>query len=161
VRLGDDLDQRRAGAVQVDARHPRQPLVQTLAGVFLEVRARDADALERTVIENDVDRPFGDDRQLVLTDLVALRQVRVEVILAREHGTARDARVDREPELHRHPHRLGVQHRQHARIAEVDEIRLRVGRRPVRGGGAREDLRARRQLRVDLESDDRFPRAHA
>ena len=56
-----------------------------------------------------------------------------------------------------HAHRLGVEHRQHAGVAEVDEVRLRVGRGAEGRGRAREDLRARRELRVDLEADDAFP----
>ena len=43
VRLGDDFQQRRAGAVQVDAGHAREVFVQRLAGVFFEVRARQVD----------------------------------------------------------------------------------------------------------------------
>ena len=41
VGLGDDLEQRRAGAVEVDAGHAVEVLVQRLAGVLLEVRARE------------------------------------------------------------------------------------------------------------------------
>ncbi len=56
VGLRDDLEQRRAGAVQVDAREPVEVLVQRLARVLLEVRARDADRLLRAVLEHDVER---------------------------------------------------------------------------------------------------------
>jgi hypothetical protein len=42
VGLGDDLEQRRAGAVEVDAGHAVEVLVQALAGVLLEVGARQA-----------------------------------------------------------------------------------------------------------------------
>ena len=41
IRLGDDLEQRRAGAIQIDARLAVKIFVQRFAGVFLEVRARD------------------------------------------------------------------------------------------------------------------------
>ena len=44
VGLGDDLQQRRAGAVQVDAGLAVVVLVQRLAGVFLEVGARQVHA---------------------------------------------------------------------------------------------------------------------
>ena len=50
----------------------------------------------RAVIEHDVERALRDDRQLVLADLVALRQVRIEVVLAREHRVrARSSRRSR------------------------------------------------------------------
>jgi hypothetical protein len=41
-RLRDDLDQRRAGAVQVDAGGAVEGVVQRLAGILLEMRAGDA-----------------------------------------------------------------------------------------------------------------------
>ena len=46
-------------------------------------------------------------------------------------------------------------------IAQVDQVRLGVGRGAVVRRGAGEDLRLRRQLRVDLQPDDGFPAAHA
>ena len=45
VGLGHDLEQRRAGAVEIDAGHAVEIFVQRLARVFLEVRAREADCL--------------------------------------------------------------------------------------------------------------------
>jgi hypothetical protein len=42
--LGDDLEQRRAGAIEVDAAHAVEVFVQRLAGVLLEMRAREVDA---------------------------------------------------------------------------------------------------------------------
>ena len=90
VGLGDDLEQRRAGAIEVDARQAVEVLVQRLAGVLFEVRARDADRLARAVVEHDLERALLDDRLLVLADLVALRQIGIEVVLAREHRAVRD-----------------------------------------------------------------------
>ena len=54
VGLGDDLQQRRAGAIQVDARLALEVLVQRFARVLFEVRARDADRLARAVVEHDL-----------------------------------------------------------------------------------------------------------
>ena len=113
--------------------------------------------LARAVLEQDLDVAVLDDRLLVLADLVALRQVRIEVILAREDRAARHAGADGEPEHDCHAHGFAVQHRQHAGVAEVHEVRLDVRRRAVGGRRAGEDLRARRELRVDLEADDGFP----
>ena len=157
VRLGNDLEKRRPRPIEVDSARAAEPLVQGLAGVFLEVRARDADDLARPVLEQDLDRAVLDDGLLVLADLVALRQVRVEVVLAREDRSPRDRRADRKPELDGHAHGLAIQHGKHARIAEVHQVGLRVRRAAIGRRRAREDLRARRELRVDLEADDCFP----
>ena len=134
VGLRDDLEQRRSRAVEVDARKPVEILVQRLARVLLEVGAGDADALRRAVLEQHVEPARLHHRQLVLADLVALRQVRIEVVLAREDRAARDRRAGREPEPHGHAHGVEVEHRQHARIPEVNEVGLGVRRGAKRGG---------------------------
>jgi hypothetical protein len=88
VRLGDDLQQGRAGAVQVDAGHAVEVFVQALAGVLFQVGAGDADgffhAVAGLVADLDGQAAALDDGQLELADLVALGQVGVEVILAGE-----------------------------------------------------------------------------
>ncbi len=148
VRLRDDLQQRRARAVQVDAGITIESLVDRLAGVFLEVRPRDADALLVALVVRNEQLAVLDDRQLVLADLVALRQVRVEVVLAAE--------------LAGHAHDFLVEHRQDARVAEIDQAGLGVRLGAVGRGCAREDLALRRKLRMDLQPDDDFPgRTHA
>ena len=43
VRLAHDLDERNAGAIQVDRRCAGKSIVNRLAGVFLHVHARDAE----------------------------------------------------------------------------------------------------------------------
>ena len=159
IGFGDDFEQRRAGTVQVDARKPAQTLVHGFARVLLEVRARNADALVLAVGILDEQLAVLDDRQLVLADLVALGQVRVEVVLAREDRTRRHGGVDGQPEHGRHAHDFFVEHGQHARVTEVDQASLRVRLGPVRRRGGRENLALRRELRVDLQPDHGFPGA--
>ncbi len=160
VGLGDDLEERRAGAIQIDAARVRKTLVKGLSRILLEVRPRDPDRLCGAVIEHDADRSVADDRMLVLADLIALRQVGIEIILAREDRPRCDLRIDGEAEFDRHAQRLAIEHRERPRIGEIHQIRLRVGRRTVCRGRAREYLRARRQLRMDFETDDDFPVTH-
>jgi hypothetical protein len=74
LRLGDDLEERRAGAVEIDAAHAVEVFVQGLAGVFLEVRRVRRIVLSPSFPWN-ADGATLHDRQLVLADLVALRQV--------------------------------------------------------------------------------------
>src|SRR3546814_2339606 len=60
-------------------------LVDRLAGVLLQVQALDADLAGLAVLEVEHDGPLADDGVKVLRDLIALRQVGVEVVLALEH----------------------------------------------------------------------------
>ena len=151
VGLGHDLDQRRAAAVEVhDARlgavdAAGAALVHQLRRVLLHVHAVDAHVAE-------VAR--GPQRNVVLADLVALRQVRIEVVLAVEDRARRDLAVERHRDHQREVHRLGVRHRQRARMAEADRAGVRV--RLVAEGerAAAEHLGLRPQLDVDLDADD-------
>ena len=80
--------------------------------------------LTSTVIEHDGERPFADDRLLVLADLIALRQIGIEIVLAREDRAARNRCADGESELDRHSHGFRVQHRQHPGVGEIDQTGL-------------------------------------
>jgi hypothetical protein len=71
VGLGDDLEQRRAGAIQVDAALALIVLVQRFAGVLLEVRAGQVD-LVLLIANEELDEAALHDRRLVLADLIAL-----------------------------------------------------------------------------------------
>ena len=106
------------------------------------------------------------DRLVVLGDLVRLREVRIEVVLAVELRARRDLAAEREAGHDRQPDGLAVQHRQHARVGEADRAGVAVGRVAEAQLAAAEHLRARQQLDVDLEADHRLPagqvdRAHA
>ncbi len=73
-------------------------VVHRLAGILFKVQALDADLdvleLALTVgTERDDDLALADDRVLELRDLVALRQVRIEVVLAVEDGAIVDLRL--------------------------------------------------------------------
>lgn len=82
--------------------------MQALAGVLLQVRAGDADALGGAVFQGDVEVALADDGMVHLAGLVALRQVRVEVVLAGEHVLPVDPCVDRQAEQAGHAYGLLV-----------------------------------------------------
>jgi hypothetical protein len=128
-----------------------------LAGVFFQVRAGDADALDGAVFQGDVQVALADDRQVHLADLVALGQVRVEVVLAREHVALADFGVDRQAEHARHAHRFLVQHRQYAGHAQVDQAGLGVRLGTEGGGAAGENLRLGGELGMNFQPDHNFP----
>src|SRR5690606_24715833 len=101
-------------------------LVERLAGILLQMRTRNADAPPRAVAGIDFQRTAGDDRPVVLADLVSLREIGIEIVLAREDRPRLDPGADREPEAHRHAHRLPVQHREDAWQAEIEGTGLRI-----------------------------------
>jgi hypothetical protein len=158
VGFGDDFQQRRAGAVEVDAGLALIVLVQRLAGVFFEVRACQVH-LVRLVADEELDRAALHHRRFVLADLVALGQVWVEIVLAREDRQRRDGRPHRQAEADRTLDRAAVHHRQRAGKRQIDRRGLRIRRGTEGGGRAAEYLRLRRELRVGLQADDDFETA--
>jgi len=157
VRLGNDFQQRGAGAIEVDAAHAVEVFVQALAGIFLQMRAGHADAFYGAVFQGDVQITLADDGVIHLAGLVALGQVRVEVVLARENVGHADLGVDRQTKLDRVTHGLSIEYRQGARHAQVNQAGLGVGFGAKGGGAAGEDLRRGGELGVDFQPDDDFP----
>jgi hypothetical protein len=140
---------------------------RSLPAVLFEMDADETDRA-RAGRRVDLDRAAGREGAVVLGDLVALRKIRVEVVLARETGVGVNGRSDglREPQPERDG--VAVQNGKRSRKAETDRARGLV-----RGGSDRdrtraEDLRSRLELSVDLEPDDgenprlfrRFDRRH-
>ena len=157
VRLGDDLHQRYAGAVEIDERQCRALVVQRLAGVLFQMQPLDPDGGALTAGEFDRDLALAHDRRLVLADLISLRQIRIKVVLAVEHRAQIDLRIEAEPGAHRLPDAFLVDDGQHARHRRIDQRNMRVRLAAEFGRGARKQFRVRGNLGVDLEPDDDFP----
>src|SRR5690606_22968464 len=160
IGLTHDLDERRSRTVQIDGRGALDP-VQVLAGVFFQVHPGDACG-ERRAIDLEVDPPVLAERQLVLADLVALRQVRIKVVLASEDAALVDRAAQGQRRAHTETYGLLVDRGQGARQAQANGAHVAVRRSPEVGRTPAEQLGASRELRVDLESDDWFVfRGHA
>ena len=157
IGLGDDFHQRHAGAIEVDERHRGMLVVQQLAGVLLEVKPLDADPRRLAVRHVDHNLAFADDRRFVLADLVALRQIRIEVVLAVEHRLEVDLGLQPEPGAHRLAHAFLVDHRQHAGHGGIDERHMRVRLAAERGRCAGKQLGLRGHLGMHFHADDHFP----
>ncbi len=157
VRPGDDLHQRHARAVEIDEAAGGVLVVQGLAGILLQVQPLDADGDRGAVGHVDQHLALADDRILVLRDLVALRQIRVEVVLPVEHRAQVDLRLEAEAGAHRLGDAFGVDHRQHAGHRGIDQRDVVVRLGAELGGGAGEQLRLARHLGVDLHADDHLP----
>ena len=163
VRLGNDLQQRRAGAVQVDAGFAVEILVQRLAGILFQMGARQTDDLLVSLVAGtDLQGQIAADhhRQIHLADLVALGEVRVKVVLAREHRLPRHLGADRQAKADGAIDGLLVEDRQNAGQGEVDRASLGIRLGTEGGGSTRENLRNGRQLRVRFDADDDFPLIH-
>src|SRR5690606_25587728 len=90
-----------------------------------------------------------------LADLVALREVRVEVVLAVEAAQGLHTPLEREGGTHRLHDRARVEHRQHAGQPGVDHGDAGVRLAAEGDRGVREQLRRDVELDVDLEADRR------
>jgi hypothetical protein len=135
-------------------------LVQRLAGVFFEVGAGQVHELFLLADRANRQPAALHHRNLELADLVALGQVGVEVVLAREHRARRDAGAHRQAELDGADHGFAVEHRQHAGQGDVHGIGLHVRLGAEGDAAAGENLGLGLQLGVGFQPDDDFPVAH-
>ncbi len=173
VRLSDNFRQRRARAIQIDVRKAidiRQSFVNILAGVFFEMQARDLHGHRPPVVRvagfvaiggHDLKGAVCRKRLIVLRDLIALGQVGIKIILAREDRSLVDVQSQRQRCARAEFDRAPIQHRQRARQTETHGTRVRVGRVAKMRRAAAKDFRRSVQLRMDLEADDGFPGVHS
>ena len=129
--------------------------MDALAGVVFHVDARDADALVRAG-HVDIDPAVLGQRLIVLRNLVALGQIRIEVILAGEDRAGVHRAVQRQRGLDGEFHSMAVQHRQRARQTQANRADIGIGRRSETGGAAAENLGSRGQLDVHFQADHRL-----
>ncbi len=123
------------------------------------MHARDPDDdLARAVGARKRQPSLAGERLVVLGNLIALRQVGIEIILAGKHGLCVDPAAQRERRANRKLDRAPVEHGQRARQPETHRTHRRVRRRAKRRPASAEDLGVRQQLSVDLEADDGFER---
>jgi hypothetical protein len=114
--------------------------VQQFAGILLQMQPLDPYIDGAAAIEFDLDHALAHDRRFVLADLVALRRIRIEIVLAVEHRAQIDLRVEAKPGPHRLPHAFFVDHGQHARHRGVHQRNMGVRLAAEFGRGAREQL---------------------
>ncbi len=132
-------------------------VVQAFAGILLEMQPGDADLAHRPVGHVQTDPAMPDHRLLVLRDLIAGRQVGVEVVLALEDTCQVDLSGKAEPGLDRLLNAMPVDDRQHPREGGVDRRDLGIGLGAKIGCRPGEQLGLRDHLGMDLEPDHRFP----
>ena len=153
--LADDLQQRRAGTIQIDQAILAAALlvVHHLAGVLLEMDANDANPF-RSVRGGDLEPAIATEREVVLADLVVLRQVGIVIVLAVPLGERSDGAAQRERRLEGEVERPAVHDGQRAGQAGAYGTGGRVRRQAKLSTTAAKELGARQQLDVDFQADD-------
>jgi hypothetical protein len=131
-------------------------IVHQLAGILLDMNPLDTDDF-LTLIGFDGQRSLAHDRMIKLRNLIALRQIGIEIILAIEAAPVMDFGIDGQPGTYRLLHAFAVQHRQHSRHCGVDQRNLSVRFRTEFGRCAGEQLGVGRNLRVNLKADHDLP----
>ena len=101
--------------------------MQIFRRVLFHVQARDSDFLRRA-FHLDLQPPLGRERQLVHGNLIALRQIGIEIIFAGESRKFVYPRPQCQRRAHRQFHRLAIQHRQRARQSQAHRARVLVRR---------------------------------
>ena len=104
--------------------------MQRFAGVLFQVQPLDADLdllCRRHIDSHDA---LADDRALVLGNLIALRQIGIEIILPIEARTQIDLRLEAEPAADRLSDAFLVDDRQHARHGRIDQRDMAFGSPP-------------------------------
>ena len=117
IGFGDDFHERSAAAVEVHA--GMGGVVVDLGGILLEVDVVDADELLRSVRADDLHASADAKRISVFRDLVVLRHVGVEVVLAVERGVTVDLASEHETAHDRKLHGFLVHDRKRTRIPEA------------------------------------------
>src|ERR1700685_1520994 len=93
-------------------------------------------------------------RLVVLRNLVALGQVRIEIILACKNRSLIDAAIQSHRRERGELDRFAVQYRQSSRHAQADGTDIGIWRSAKARGAGAENLRSGQKLDVNFESDD-------
>ena len=161
IRFGHDFAKRSAAAVRVEVGIGGAHIVDVLAGVFFHVDTSNAHALLGAVFFHNFEPAVLADRVVVhrksarLGNLVALRQVRVEVVLAGPHRVQVDFAVQGEAQANCIFHRLLVRHGHGTRHTEADRANVLVRACVHFNFAATEHLCLSGKLAMDFETNNR------
>src|SRR5215204_2438878 len=154
-----DLHQRHPGSVEIDKADLYAVLAAAVdepAGVLFDVHPCNP-GLSRLPCGNELEPPIDCQREIELRNLVSLRQVRVEVVLAVELAERRNRAVERNPRQDRRLDSRFIKCWQCAGETAADHTDERVrGCVGISSRTAAVHLGFREQLGVDFESDDRL-----
>ena len=167
IGFGHDFEQRRTGSVEIHqtsgVSNATGKLVTEFPRVLLKMGSGDSDPAYPPVgvgtHRRNIDRTVETQREVVLTDLVALGQIRIGVVFSIPLGMRRDGAPQGHAHHRRHLDGAAVHDRQTAGQGGhqgIDQgvgfgvLKLRTSRIPR----SSEHFRASGQLNVDLQTDD-------
>ena len=115
----------------------RHDPVHALTSVFFKVRTRQIDRLfvgfAVLGLHHEGELSALHDRKFELTDLIALRQIGIKIVLAVKNGLFRHFRPDRQSEAHRFFHGALIQNRQSPGQRQINVAGVRIGFSAERG----------------------------
>ena len=134
-------------------------VVHQLAGILLDMDALDADTSwpRPPSVDQDLNLALADERMVELADLIALRQIRVEIILPVEARPGIDLRIERHAGAHRLADAFLIGHRKHAGQRGVDKATCVFGSAPNSVAAPEKSLALLGDLGMDLEPDHDLP----
>src|SRR5690554_5323625 len=109
------------------------------------------------LIERNLYFPLAHNRVIKLGNLVALRQIGVEIVFAVETRIFVDLGVDGEAGANGLTHTFLVQHWQHSGHSGINQADLRIGLSAKLSRSTGEKLRVRGDLRVHFKADYDLP----
>jgi hypothetical protein len=126
-----------------------------LTGILFQVGASNPHALVR-LSGRDINPAMFADRRLVLGNLIAFREIGIEVMLPRKSVVLADPAIQGKTRPDSHLDRSPVDDRKAAWESEADGAGLTVGRQAEHRPTSAKHLRLRSQLGMDLDTDDDF-----
>ena len=136
-------------------------IMHQLARVLLNMNALNPNHFGLRVgvffIQTDHDFAFTHDGVIELRNLIALRQIGVEIILPIKPAPRVDLGINCHARAHSLAHAFAVQHRQHPRHRCVDEGNLTVRLCPESRVSPRKQLGFRRDLGVNFQANHDLP----
>jgi hypothetical protein len=155
IRFGHNLQQRRAGTIEVDDADACSRAMDILTGILFQVGTSNPHALVR-LSGRDINPAMFADRRLVLGNLIAFREIGIEVMLPRKSVVLADPAIQGKTRPDSHLDRSPVDDRKAAWESEADGAGLTVGRQAEHRPTSAKHLRLRSQLGMDLDTDDDF-----
>ena len=160
VGFRDDFQQRRTGAVQINAAHALKIFVQAFAGVFFQMRAREMHGffICRIAFAHAKRHTAANDHgQFKLADLIAFGQVGIKIVFARKDAARGYFAANAQTKTDGTFDRATVQHRQHAGQRQVNRAGLAVRLGAEGGRRAGKDFGGGIELHMGFDADDNFP----